>query len=299
MEPVTLYQKVSNAEMRLDYCEYCGSTPGNYETHHIKTKGSGGPEIRANKINLGVGCGCHALAQEYKIKPHQLIIIVARRENVSVVEVYQAIGWPVPDNIEELEQLARNDFEETPRTMEDLISLLITTKEEERERRFVQGQLIDLILQRSSEKKSKTVNWISSQTGWSPAHIRSLHKTFLAFPEESTRVPTLDWSHHKIAAATEQPKYWIERAAGKDDNGNETGKEMSTRELRTAIIEKDLEEGKIPNEDPVDELSMKRAKKVLENVSLIIDQGGAAATWLLQELQKICLEYHVVEEKAI
>ncbi len=298
MELVTLplYQKVTNADMRLEYCEHCGNTPGYYETHHIKTEGSGGLDIRANKINLCVEC--HVLAQEYKIKPHQLIIIVARREGVSVTEVYQAIGWPAPDNIEELEQLARDNFEETPRTLEDLVSILIVTKEEDQERRFLQGQTIDLILERSNEKKTKIVNWISSQTGWSPAHIRNLHRTFLAFPEEGTRVPSLDWSHHKIAATTEQPEYWIERAAGKDDDGNETGKEMSTRELRIAIAEKDLDEGKIPNEDPANELSMKRAKKILENVAQIISQGGEAAVWLIDELKKIT-EEGLTEKQAV
>ena len=42
MESVTLYQKVSNAEMRLDYCEYCGSTPDIMKPTILKLKDRAG-----------------------------------------------------------------------------------------------------------------------------------------------------------------------------------------------------------------------------------------------------------------
>ncbi|NLB91552.1 MAG: hypothetical protein GX786_10095 [Clostridiales bacterium] len=115
-----LYQVVSNQEMRQDHCEFCGSTFGGMETHHIKSLGSRGKEIRANKINL-CRLKCHGKAQRYEIKPHQLIIIVARREKVSAIEVYKAIDLPAPENIEEIEALVKEE-EKTPYTLEDLTS---------------------------------------------------------------------------------------------------------------------------------------------------------------------------------
>jgi hypothetical protein len=69
---------------------------------------------------------------------------------------------------------------------------------------------------------------------------------------------------------------WIELAAGK---------EMSTRELRKAIIEEDVKNGKIPPEDPSDE--MVKAKKALESLMLVLSKGGDAAAWLSSELEKL------------
>ena len=45
-----LYQKVSNEQMRLKFCEYCGITAVYFETHHIRTKGAGGPDIRPIRL---------------------------------------------------------------------------------------------------------------------------------------------------------------------------------------------------------------------------------------------------------
>ena len=100
--PMHLYQEVSNEEMRLSYCEYCGATGRVFETHHIKSKGSGGNECRANKINLCVEC--HEKAQQYVIAPWELIVRVAYREKSTVAEVYAAVGLLLPENIEELEK---------------------------------------------------------------------------------------------------------------------------------------------------------------------------------------------------
>ena len=201
----TIYEEVSNQEMRLDWCEYCGAVTGNCETHHIKSKGSGGSEIRANKINLCVEC--HDKAQQYKIKPEELIVIVARREKVTIAEVYTAIGISIPDNIEELEAMATNS-ETAMATIEDLLSMLVETEQQTNEIKFLQGQIVDELITRGAK-----YSFIASQVAKSAAWVRTMHKTFLAFPTPESRVPDLSWTHHKIAAFTEDPPKWIQVAA--------------------------------------------------------------------------------------
>jgi len=285
MFPEHLLEEVSNADMRLDYCECCGSTPGVYETHHIKSKGSGGPDIRANKINL---CAiCHKKAQEYKIKPQELIIAIARREKVKIAEIYQAIGWPVPDDMDELEGTLQS--EEPSQTIEDLIALLIQAEQGEQDSKFLRGEIIDVLVKRGVKK-----SWIASQIGKSSSYVRSLHKTYLAFPDESMRVPTLSFSHHKIVAlTTDDPAYWIERAAGKNENGEETGQEMSTRELRNAILESDHVAGKIPIECD-EEKTMRRAQKALNEINEVIAIGGTSKEWLIRELSAVLKDYQSI-----
>lgn len=266
-----IYQEVTNQEMRLEWCEYCGATPGYYETHHIKSKGSGGSEIRANKINL---CAeCHDKAQQYKIKPEELIVIVARREKVTVAEVYTAIGIPIPDNIEELEAIAA-DSRTAMKTMEDLISMLIDTEQQTDEIRFLQGQIIDELTIRGAKYA-----WIASQVAKSAAWVRTAHKTFLAFPTMKDRIPSLSWTHHKIAAATDNPKKWIEIAADK---------EMSTRELRAAIIAEEEKDEEL--EESVEEIMQKKAEKTLEGIIEVFEVGGEPAEWLRSQLLNLLNE---------
>lgn len=260
-----LYEEVTNQEMRLDWCEYCGATTGHYEIHYIKSKGSGGSEVRANKINLCVEC--HDKAQKHIIPREELIIAVARREEVTVAEVYTAIGIPIPDNIEELEAIASNS-EMAMTTIEDLISLLIEGEQQADEIRFMQGQVIDELVTRGVK-----YSWIASQIGKSAAWVRTTHKTYLAFPTEEDRIPGLSWTHHKIAAATEDPKGWIERAANE---------EMSTRELRKAIIEEEERDEEL--EESIEEKMQKKAEKTFKGIIEVFELGGKAADWLREQL---------------
>lgn len=262
-----LNDQVSNTEMRLPYCEYCGHSGGAFHTHHIHSSGAGGPDIRANKINL---CPiCHRRAQDYEIKPYELAILVARREKAKVRDVYGAIGLPVPENIEELEELAKTD-KETPKTIEDLISMLIQTEQNSQEIRFLQGEIINELTSRNVK-----YSFIASQIGKSTAYIRTVHKTFIAFPTEEQRIPTLSWTHHKIAAFTDNPAQWIARAADE---------EMSTRQLREAILREEDQEAIVEDEN---KKALAQAEHVLAKVLEIIEKGGPAAAWLKAELQNL------------
>lgn len=260
-----IHEEVTNQEMRLEWCEHCGSTPGYYETHHIKSKGSGGSEVRANKINLCVEC--HEKAQQYKISQAELIIVVARREEVTVAEIYTAIGIPIPDNIEELEAIA-TDSDTAMASIEDLVTMLVDTEQQTDEIRFLQGQIIDELTIRGTK-----YSWIASQVAKSAAWVRTAHKTFLAFPTEESRSPALTWTHHKIAAATDSPRRWIETAADQ---------EMSTRELRAAIIAEEEKDEEI--EESIEEKMQKKAEKTLEGIVEIIEVGGEPAEWLKEQI---------------
>lgn len=273
-----LYQIVSNQEMRQDHCEFCGSTFGGMETHHIKSLGSGGTEVRANKINL-CRLKCHGKAQRYEIKPHQLIIIVARREKVSAIEVYKAIGLPAPENIEEIEALVKEE-EKTPYTLEDLTSMLINTREKKNEIEFIEGFVIGEIV-----KRGQTYSWIASMIKRSVSYVRQRHKTYLAFPTEESREPSLDWTHHRIAAETDNPQKWIAVAAGAID-----GKEMSTRELNRAIEQETVMNGDIPTEEEETERAKKNAQKVLTMIIRVFEKGGEPADWLRKEIFKLLSE---------
>lgn len=260
-----IHEEVTNQEMRLEWCEHCGSTPGYYETHHIKSKGSGGSEVRANKINLCVEC--HEKAQQYKISQAELIIVVARREEVTVAEIYTAIGIPIPDNIEELEAIAA-DSDTAMASIEDLVTMLVDTEQQTDEIRFLQGQIIDELTIRGTK-----YSWIASQVAKSAAWVRTAHKTFLAFPTEESRSPALTWTHHKIAAATDSPRRWIETAADQ---------EMSTRELRAAIIAEEEKDEEI--EESIEEKMQKKAEKTFEGIIEVFELGGKAADWLREQL---------------
>ena len=59
-------------------CEYCGKKNCYTNTHHIKSKGSGGDDIEDNLIEL---CSnCHRRAHDGLISKQELIKIVRRRK---------------------------------------------------------------------------------------------------------------------------------------------------------------------------------------------------------------------------
>lgn len=274
---IALYREVSNSEMRLDYCELCGATAGYFETHHIKSEGSGGTNRRGNKINLCVKC--HTKAQEYIIKPYQLIVSVARRENAKVSEVYQAIGWAVPDEIAELEEIKLNT-EYSLKTVEDLINSLQVSGQQVEDMKFFWGETINELV-----KRKVSISYIASEWGVSPSTIRIYLKTYQAFPDEESRAANLNFTHHRIAANTDSPQEWIEIAAA----GTESKEILSTRDLNAAIKEKDLEEGKVPAEDNVAH-HKKRAKHALSEIEEIISFGGENAEWLRKEILNLVNE---------
>lgn len=280
-----LCRQAKNEDMRLHYCEYCGRTPGAYETHHITPKGMGGAspirEIRANKINLCVEC--HDLAHDEKVERSELYVRVAVRENVAVREVYEANKLAVPENIEELETEKEELKQERTGAFwmpnEQLISALIDLEHKEDELHFVRGQIIEVLVERGFSQ-----SYIASQSGRSTAYVRLHLRTYRAFRDESTRNPFLSWTHHRIAAETDDPAGWIEKAAEE---------QMSTREM-ARLVKEHL--GKSGGNDQVEEASEEvsewrcKAEKVLSDVKEIFDSGDEAAQWLWTELEKIFKE---------
>ncbi len=66
--------------------------------HHIRTKGSGGSDIRCNLIAL---CSAHhAEAQTYRIPQVELLRITAHREGMTLTQVYSDCGLDPPPDIE-------------------------------------------------------------------------------------------------------------------------------------------------------------------------------------------------------
>lgn len=81
---------------RKNCCDLCGAYAG-IEPHHIFTVGSGGGDIAINLIQL---CSsCHISTHNGKIARQELLEVVARREGLSVDELYRqnrlAMGYAV------------------------------------------------------------------------------------------------------------------------------------------------------------------------------------------------------------
>jgi|GEM_PF-4426771 len=67
---------------------------------------------------------------------------------------------------------------------------------------------------------------LASEVGLSAAYVRQLIAVAVAFEDESSRAADLSFSHHVVAAMTEAPQGWIERAVEQA---------WSVKEMRQAI----------------------------------------------------------------
>jgi hypothetical protein len=59
----------------------------------------------------------------------------------------------------------------------------------------------------------ETARLLAGEVGLSTVYIRHLIATAKAFPTPESRAQDLSFTHHRIAAMTEDPQGWIERAA--------------------------------------------------------------------------------------
>lgn len=117
---------------------------------------------------------------------------------------------------------------------------------------------------------------ISSETGLSPSLIRQMIKTYNAFPDESTRIHSLSFYHHRLAAVrTDDPHKWIALAA---DN------EWSSRQMA-----EEIKKAKCGTEESERELAKSRAEKVLRQIDEILAREDEVSEWLYDELSKIVL----------
>lgn len=252
--------------IRKEYCELCGQKATG-EPHHIRPRSLRGDDVPENLIQLCFNC--HRLYHDGKISHHQLIPIVAKREEKEIKEIYNLTGWPIPETMPEpTDYTAPSHIDTQVKTLEDIIQMYINLEEQERECRWAKGQLLDLMI-----KMGAKIGWIASQVGTSKAQIRELIKTYRAFPEEEDRNPELSWMHHRIAANSENPKEWIEIAANE---------QMSTRQLRKAIKESVGE-----STESEEEKELQEAKKVFVKVEEIITRGGPASKWLREKLKEL------------
>lgn len=256
------------AAVRKDYCEIenCGRKATG-EPHHIRPRSLGGSDIPANLIQLCFEC--HRLAHDGKITYHQLIRIVAKREGLEAEEVYRITGWPLPEVLPEQEK------QEEPVSLEELVQRYVDLEERERECRWSKGQLLDVMVNAGAK-----ISWIASQVGVSAAQVRELIKTYRAFMSDDDRNPELSWIHHRIAANSKDPCRWIERAADE---------QMSTRQLRKAILEKEATDEIKTIAIAEKEKEIRQAEKVYAKVEEVIARGGPGAELLKEKLRQLSL----------
>lgn len=268
--------------VRKPYCEYCGAKASG-EPHHIRPRSQGRTDFPANLIQL---CQkCHGLLQERKISYHELIPLIAKRENMKISEVYATIGLQEPQEEpeEKLEERVRSYIAglqrlkmniEVERPLDELVQMLVILGESEEETRWTQGEIVKILVARGAKK-----SWIAAQIGRSVTYVNNLLITYETFPDESCRNPELKWTHHKIAAVkSKDPHVWIARAADE---------KMSTRQLERAIA---MEEGKDAERADVikqEEKELRRAEKVLAEVAAVLERGGPAGEWLRSELKML------------
>ena len=245
--------------VRKPYCELCGS-PAHGWPHHIKTRGAGGKDIKENLIQL---CGiCHDKAQQYKIPRRTLIEIVARREGVTIEEIYEMNGWSLggrlPHEVHVPNPVAGKTFEE-------VLELYLFCLEKGENSMWDRAAVITVMHDSMGLKPRQ----IASAIGCSASQVRKMTRTFNAFPREEDRIPYLSFRHHQIAAHTDKPQKWL--AAAMDNQWSTTGCRTKSGSVSPASIEEQWE----------------KAEKALLLAEEVLSTESEAADWLQTELKKL------------
>lgn len=254
------YDRKAMEEMRKDRCEYCGS-PARGWPHHIRTRGAGGKDVPHNLIQL---CGrCHRDAHDGRIKRRDLIAVVARREGVAEEEIYARLGWVYDGRLpSEVTVLPSTVNPLGGRSLEEVIELYLFCLEKGEDSAWERAAVVTALCETGLSPRE-----IASMLGCSASLCRKFVKTFNAFPCPEDRVPYLSFRHHVIAAYTDDPAYWIARAADES---------WSTRQMQERL-----------NKEPEEDKQFDKAERALRLAEEVLREPSEAADWLKAELARL------------
>lgn len=89
------------------------------------------------------------------------------------------------------------------------IAVLVSLMEQEHGAQWAQAEWAAAMALKYGRQTAKLV---ASEVGVSAGYVRHLIATAKAFPTPESRAQDLSFSHHRIAAMTEDPQEWVERA---------------------------------------------------------------------------------------
>lgn len=154
------------------------------------------------------------------------------------------------------------DLEEM--SLEDISDAYAECLQREEDTRWERGMILAHLL----DRRGMLPRAVSSLLGCSPAQVRELAKTWRAFPTEESRARDLSFMHHRLAAGTENPAWWIDRAVA---NG------WSTRRLREEIRA-------AQGPGALRDMLREKAERSLRMVREVLVQGGEVSEWLREQL---------------
>jgi hypothetical protein len=206
--------------------------------------------------------------------------------NVTVIHVHHLVprsrgGGDVPENLVSLcwechrkhhdgtgpvdpERLLRAE----PPPLEHVLQAFADAREQEDEGKWAQAAVVVAL----RFLYGLSVRKVSAETGLSPAAVRAYTDTYMAFWDESLRAKDLGFTHHRIAAKTSDPLFWIEKAA---ENG------WSTRQMEEAVRAAQA----APKAE--EELRMAKAERVLREAAEVLAAGGRPAEFLADGLRSL------------
>ena len=246
--------------MRKDYCECCGK-PTEGWPQFIKSQGAGGAEIAENLIQI---CpSCNQDIHNGTIPRKTLIEIIAKRENREIRDVYEILGWLHDDKCPD--EVILGDNPVAGKTYEDILNMYLQCVEVGQDSLWNRSALTTVM----SEYMQMTPKNIASAVGCSASLCRKMVRTFNAFPMEESRVPFLSYRHHQIAAHTDNPQQWIEKACNN---------QWSTRQMEEQIR---------CSEGDIEEFDLEKAEKVIRMAKEVIEKNNSASIFLIGELKAL------------
>lgn len=161
-----------------------------------------------------------------------------------------------------------------PTSFEADLAIFVQLREQEQESLWAQAEWAAAMTQRWGRDTAKMV---AGNVGLSAGYVRQLVATANTFPDPDLRAADLDFSHHRIAAMTDDPDYWIQVAVDH---------QLSVEEMRQAIRDA---------KDPVAESdeAERAAQRVTQAVSRYNDQ------WALLTGRRALLTFVAVTDSAV
>jgi hypothetical protein len=119
------------------------------------------------------------------------------------------------------------------------------------------------------ERLGVSAKQIGSDVAYSARFVNNMVRTFSVFPDPDSRAQDLSYSHHQVAAHTDDPFYWLDRACAEAWSVREMSKAVKGQQVKDELREADRAVGVI---ERIFEAGGQPARYVYDRLTILLQE---------------------------
>jgi hypothetical protein len=119
------------------------------------------------------------------------------------------------------------------------------------------------------ERLGVSAKQIGSDVAYSARFVNNMVRTFSVFPDPDSRAQDLSYSHHQVAAHTDDPVYWLDKACAEAWSVREMSKAVKGQQVKDELREADRAVGVV---ERIFEAGGQPARYVYDRLTILLQE---------------------------